>query len=113
MKVTIKTSERKTQIIGNKIKGRILKRMLKENTARQVFRKTNISYSLIRSVAVRIRGHEIVVFRKILRAFFSCNIRFVIFLFSLITDKMLYFKNWLAPRDESFSRKFPEKKEIF
>ena len=33
------------QHVGNKTKGRISKRMLQENKARQVFRKMNISYS--------------------------------------------------------------------
>ena len=39
------------QIIGNKAKGRI-SWVFQENKARQVFRKTNIAYSLI----VRISG---------------------------------------------------------
>ena len=34
--------------VGNKAKGRISKRVLQENKARQIFRKTNISYPLIR-----------------------------------------------------------------
>ena len=34
-------------IIGNKAKGRISKPVFQENKARQIFRKTNISYSLI------------------------------------------------------------------
>ena len=36
-------------MVGNKAKGRISKRVLKENQAHQVFQKTNISYSLIRT----------------------------------------------------------------
>ena len=39
----------KCKIIGNKAKGRISKRVFQENKARQVFRKTNISYPLIRT----------------------------------------------------------------
>ena len=35
---------------GNKAKGRISKRVFQENKARQIFRKTNISYSLIRTL---------------------------------------------------------------
>ena len=35
------------QLVGNKAKARISKRMFQENKARQIFRKTNISYSLI------------------------------------------------------------------
>ena len=36
------------QIVGSKAKGRISKRVLQENKARQIFQKTNISYPLIR-----------------------------------------------------------------
>ena len=39
----------KVQVVGNKTKGGILKQMFKENKARQIFRKTNISYPLIRT----------------------------------------------------------------
>ena len=38
-----------SQIVGNKAKGRISKRVFQENKARQIFRKTNISYPLIRT----------------------------------------------------------------
>ena len=37
--------------VGNKVKGLISKRVLKENKAHQIFRKTNISYSLIHTRA--------------------------------------------------------------
>ena len=37
------------QFFGHKGKGQISKRVLHENRARQIFRKTNISYSLIRT----------------------------------------------------------------
>ena len=36
-------------IVGNKAKERISKRVFQEKKARQIFRKTNISYPLIRS----------------------------------------------------------------
>ena len=36
-------------IVGNEEKGRISKRMFQENKARQIFRKKNISYPLIRT----------------------------------------------------------------
>ena len=36
-------------IVGNKTKGRISKQMFQENKSRQIFRKTNISYPLIRT----------------------------------------------------------------
>ena len=35
--------------VGNNVKGRISKRVFQENKARQIFRKTNISYPLIRT----------------------------------------------------------------
>ena len=35
-----------THTVVNKAKGRISKRLFQENKARQIFRKTNISYSL-------------------------------------------------------------------
>ena len=41
-------------IVGNKAKGLIVKQVLQEKNARQIFRKMNISYPLI--VRVRIRG---------------------------------------------------------
>ena len=37
------------QFVGNKAKGRISKRVLQKNKSRQIFRKTNISYPLIRT----------------------------------------------------------------
>ena len=36
------------QFFGNKAEGRISERVLEENKPRQIFRKTNISYPLIR-----------------------------------------------------------------
>ena len=37
------------ELVGNKAKGRISKRVFQESRARQNFRKTNISYPLIRT----------------------------------------------------------------
>ena len=37
------------QLIGNKAKGRISKQVFQENKVHQIFRKTNISYPLIRT----------------------------------------------------------------
>ena len=48
-------SNRLPKFVGNKANGRILKRRLQENKARQIFRKSNISYPLTH-VRVRIRG---------------------------------------------------------
>ena len=42
---------RRIGFVGNKAKGRISKRVFQENKARQIFRKTNISYPLIRTCA--------------------------------------------------------------
>ena len=36
-----------SEVVGNKAKVRISKRVFQENKARQIFRKTNISYPLI------------------------------------------------------------------
>ena len=44
-----KYSVKKTDFVGNKPKGRISKQVLEGNKARQVFRKTKISYPLIRT----------------------------------------------------------------
>ena len=37
------------KVVGNKAKGRLLRRVFQENKARQIFRKTNISYPMIRT----------------------------------------------------------------
>ena len=42
--------------VGNKAKGRISKRVLQENKARQIPRKMNISYPLIRTGACAYQG---------------------------------------------------------
>ena len=44
------------QFVGNKAKGRISKRVLQENKARQISRKTNISYPLIRTRTCAYQG---------------------------------------------------------
>ena len=44
--------------IGNKTKGRVSRRMFQENKARQIFRKTNISFPLIRTGAIIVRFSE-------------------------------------------------------
>ena len=82
------------KVVNNKTKRQILKRVLQENEARQIFRKTKISYPLIRTCPflipwyahgrVRIREKEMFVFRKIWRALFSWNSRFKIRPFALL-----------------------------
>ena len=44
------------QVVGKKAKGRISKRVFQENKARQIFRKTNISYPLIRTRTCAYQG---------------------------------------------------------
>ena len=63
----------KSYIVGNKAKGRISKRVFRENKARQIFRKTNISYPLIRTRMCANQGVRNV--------------------FCLITDDISYFYN--------------------
>ena len=46
----------KFQIVGNIAKGRISKRVFEENRARQIFRKKNLSYPLIRTQTSAYRG---------------------------------------------------------
>ena len=77
------------QLVGNKAKERISKRVFQENKARQIFRKTNISYPLIRARTCAYQG-----LRKVR---FSENLAYFVFLkhpfwgspFWLITDKQL------------------------
>ena len=72
------------RIVGNKAKGRISKRIFQENKAHQIFRKTNISYPLIRTRTCAHQGVRMFVFRKIWRALFSWNPRFEIRAFALL-----------------------------
>ena len=67
------------QLYSNKAKGPISKRVLQENKARQIFRKRNISYLLIRTRACAYQGV------KIWCALFSCNTRFEILSFALLS----------------------------
>ena len=46
------------QYVGNKAKGRIPRWVLQENKARQIFRKTNISYPLIRTHACELHNDK-------------------------------------------------------
>ena len=43
------TAKYRSEVVGNKAKARISKRVFQENKAREIFRKTNISYPLIRT----------------------------------------------------------------
>ena len=55
--------------VGNKAKGRISKRVFQENKARQIFRKTNISYPLIRTRTPAYQGVRNVPFSENLVCF--------------------------------------------
>ena len=66
------------------VKGRISKRVLKENKAGQIFRKAIVSYPLIRTRTCAYQGNKIFVFRKICGALFSCNTYFEICPFALL-----------------------------
>ena len=70
-----------TEFVGNEAKGRISKRVLEKNESGQIFRITNISYSLIRTCSV---GKKCSFFRKVWRALFTCNTRFEIRPFALL-----------------------------
>ena len=79
-------------IVGNKAKGcesqnGCLKRVFKEIKARQIFRKTNISYSLIRTRMCSYQGIRNVRFSGTWRALFSLKTRFEIHPFALRPTK--------------------------
>ena len=59
----------KSHVIGNKTKGQISKRVFQENKARQIFRKTNISYPLIRTRTCVYQGVRNVRFSENLACF--------------------------------------------
>ena len=56
MHLRLKCKDLPLKLIGNKAKGRISKRRYQENKARQIFRKTNISYPLIRTPMCAYQG---------------------------------------------------------
>ena len=83
--------------VGNKAKGRVWKRVFKENKARQIFRKMNISYPL---TSIRYQG----VFWKIWHALFSWNTRFAIRPFALLqTISKLYCNHYYSSFFSIFS----------
>ena len=82
------------QFVGGKAKGRISKRVLQENKGHQIFRKTNISYLLIRTRMCAYQGVRNVCFSE-WRALFSCNTRFEIRPFALLpTSCVIMTKKW-------------------
>ena len=81
---------------GNKAKGRILKRVLQEIKALQIFRKTNILYTLIRTLTCAYHGVRNVRFSENLGALISCNIHFKIRPFALLPT-ICYFCSLNSP----------------
>ena len=65
----IKMNEKLIYNVGNKAKGRILKRVFQENKARQIFQKTNVSYPLIRTRTCMYQGVRNVRFPENLACF--------------------------------------------
>ena len=77
------------EFVGNKAKERISKRVFQENKARQIFRKTNISYSLIRTRTCAYQGVRNVCFSENLTCFVFLKHPFWDSPFCLITDELL------------------------
>ena len=78
----------RSQFVGNKTKGRISKLVLQENKARQILRKTIISYPLTRTRACAYQELRIFFFpQKIWPALFSYSIRFEIRPFALLPTR--------------------------
>ena len=76
--------------VGNKAKERISKLVFQESKARQNFRKTNISYPLIRTRTCAYQGVRNVCFSEILACFAFLKHPFLDSPFYLITDDFQY-----------------------
>ena len=74
--------------VGNKAKGRILKQVFQENKALQIFRKTNISYPLIRTRTCAYQGVRNVRFSENLACFVFLKHPFLDSPFCLITGDL-------------------------
>ena len=83
-KKVLQNLQRKEQLVGNKAKGRISKRVFQEDKARQIFRKTNISYPLIRTRTCVYQGVRSVRFLEHLACFVFLKHRFEISPFALL-----------------------------
>ena len=77
------------EFVGNKPKGRISKRVFQENKAAQIFRKTNISYPLIRTCSGAYQGVRNVRFLENLTCFVFLKHPFWDWPFCLITDELV------------------------
>ena len=82
-------------LVGNEAKGRISKRVFQENKAHKIFRKTNISYSLIRTRTYAYQCLRNVCFSESLACFAFLKHRFEIHPFALL------------PTNYSFLHHFP------
>ena len=78
--------------VSNKAKGRIRKRLFQENKVRQIFRKTNISYPLIRTRTCACQGIRNVCFSENLTCFVFLTHPFWDSPFCLITHNCVYLK---------------------
>ena len=85
------SANRLSQLVGNKAKGRISKQVFQENKACQIFRKTNISYSLIRTRTCVYQGVRNIRFSENLVYFVFLKHRFEIRPFALLRTN---FKIW-------------------
>ena len=75
------------EYVGNKAKGQILKRVFQENKVRQIIRKTNISYPLIRTRTCACQGLRNVRFSEKLARFVFFKNQFWDSPFCLITNE--------------------------
>ena len=78
------------KLVGNKAKGRISERVFQESKARQNFRKTNISYPLIRTRTCAYQGVRNVCFSEILACFAFLKHPFLDSPFCIITDELCF-----------------------
>ena len=78
----------KEKIVGNNAKGRISKRVFQENKARQIFRKTNISYPRIHTRTCAYQWVRNVCFSENLAHFVFLKHPFWDSHFCVITDEM-------------------------
>ena len=89
MHINMQSMNMHPSFAGNKAKGRISKRVFQENQARQIFRKTNISYPLIRTRTCAYQGVRNVCFSKNLACLVFLKHPFWDLPFYVITDGLL------------------------
>ena len=87
-RVIAKSGKTNSLLVGSTVKGRISKRVLQENKTRQIFRKRNISFLLIRT-HVCLSGDKICSFFGKSGGLFFCNTRFEIHAFGLVPTESL------------------------